>query len=132
MLLVALPLFVAGLATTNNRLLAAFLQPAFAWTMSLGSIGAFAFLSSKYKWLGENPAVAWMADASYWMYLIHVPLVIGMQWLVRGLHLPVELKFCLVLSVVFVVLLFSYRWCVRYSFIGRQLNGPRVFGKQND
>ncbi|MFM8826011.1 MAG: acyltransferase family protein [Actinomycetota bacterium] len=113
-------LLVAGLATMNDRLLATFLQPAYAWTMSLGLIGLFCRLFPH-----PRPAVSWLADASYWMYLIHVPLVLAAQLFVRQWPLPAGVKFLIILAGVTAILLVSYRWCVRYTAIGTLLNGPR-------
>jgi peptidoglycan/LPS O-acetylase OafA/YrhL len=114
-------LLVAGLVTMNDRLLATVLQPAYAWTMSLGMIGLFCRLFPH-----PRPAVSWLADASYWMYLIHVPLVLAAQLLVRQWPLPAGVKFLIILAGVTAILLVSYRWCVRYTAIGTLLNGPRV------
>jgi peptidoglycan/LPS O-acetylase OafA/YrhL len=115
-------LFVAGLATMNDRLLATILQPAYAWTMALGLIGLF------HRFFAEpRPAMTWLADASYWMYLVHVPLVMVAQLLVRQWPLLAEVKFVLILAAVTLLLLVSYRWCVRYTPIGSLLNGPRDF-----
>ena len=115
-------LFVAGLATMNDRTLATILQPAYAWTMSVGLIGLFhRFLA------GHRPAMSWLADASYWMYLIHVPLVMVAQLLIRQWPLPAEMKFVVILATVTLFLLTSYRWCVRYTAIGSLLNGQRAF-----
>ena len=114
-------LLVAGLATMNDRTLATILQPAYAWTMSVGLIGLFhRFLA------GHRPAVSWLADASYWMYLIHVPLVMVAQLVVRQWPLLAEVKFVVILATVTLLLLASYRWCVRYTAIGTLLNGPRA------
>ena len=67
----------------NDRLLATVLQPAYAWAMSLGLIGLFCRLFPH-----PRSAVSWLADASYWMYLVHVPLVMVAQLLVREWPLP--------------------------------------------
>lgn len=115
-------LLVAGIVTMNDRLLATLLQPAYAWTMSLGLIGLFCCLFPH-----PRPAVAWLADASYWMYLVHVPLVIAAQLLVRQWPLPAGVKVFVILGMVTPLLLASYRWCVRYTVIGSLLNGPREF-----
>jgi len=115
-------LLVAGLATMNDRLLATILQPAYAWTMAVGLIGLF------HRFFGEpRPAMSWLADASYWMYLVHVPLVMAAQLVVRQWPLPAEVKFVVILATVTLLLLTSYRWCVRYTVIGSLLNGPREF-----
>jgi len=114
-------LLVAGLATLNDRLLATVLQPAYAWTMALAMIGLFCRLFPH-----PRPAVSWLADASYWMYLVHVPLVMIAQLLMREWPLPAGVKFLIILTAVTAILLASYRWCVRYTAIGTLLNGPRA------
>jgi peptidoglycan/LPS O-acetylase OafA/YrhL len=113
-------LFVISIATLNDRLLASLLQPAYAWAMSLGLVGVFARFCSR-----PSPLMSWLADASYWMYLVHVPLVMAAQLLVRPWALPADLKFLIVMALVTPVLLVSYRYGVRYTPIGRLLNGPR-------
>ena len=111
-----------GLATMNDRLLATVLQPAYAWTMSLGLIGVF-----HRFFRNPSPTASWLADASYWMYLVHMPLVLVAQLLVRQWPLPANVKFLVILAMVTLLLLASYRWCVRYTAIGTLLNGPRAF-----
>ena len=74
---------------------------------------------------GTASGVWSLADASYWMYLIHVPLIIVAQLLVREWPLPANVKFLLILATVMPILLATYRWCVRFTPIGRLLNGPR-------
>jgi peptidoglycan/LPS O-acetylase OafA/YrhL len=122
----AVVLLVAGLVTINDRLLASVLQPAFAWTMSLGLIGLFSRFCSRH-----SPLMSWMADASYWMYLVHVPLVMLAQLVVRPWAMPADLKFLVVMAMVTPVLLLSYRYGVRFTAIGRLLNGPRGMSAVN-
>jgi hypothetical protein len=116
----AVVLFVAILATMNDRLLATVLQPAYAWTMSLGLIGLFCRFFSR-----PSATVSWLADAAYWMYIVHVPLVMLAQLVVRPWPLPAEAKFLLVMASVTPLLLVSYHFGVRHTAIGRLLNGPR-------
>lgn len=116
----AIVLFALGIAMMNDRLLASLLQPAFAWTMALGLIGVFSRFCSR-----PSPLVSWLADASYWMYLVHVPLVMVVQIVIRSWAMPADLKFLLVMALVTPVLLVSYRYGVRHTAIGRLLNGPR-------
>jgi surface polysaccharide O-acyltransferase-like enzyme len=120
----AAALFVAGVATIGLRPAALVLQPAYAWAMSLGLIGLF-------HWVFPHPnaRIAWLADAAYWMYLAHVPLVLAAQIIVRDWPLPGGVKFLLILVGVTAVLLVSYAWCVRPTIIGRILNGPRGSGR---
>jgi peptidoglycan/LPS O-acetylase OafA/YrhL len=116
----AIVLFALGIAMMNDRPLASVLQPAFAWTMSLGLIGLCSRFCSR-----PSPLVSWLADASYWMYLVHVPLVMVAQMVVRPWAMPADLKFLVVMALVTPVLLASYRYGVRHTAIGRLLNGPR-------
>lgn len=116
-----LVLFPAGIATIGTLPLAAVLQPVFAWGMSLGLIGLFRQCFSR-----PSVAVRWLADAAYWMYLAHLPLVIGLQSLLCDEPWPAVAKFLAVIAIAVVILLVTYRWCVRFTPIGWLLNGPRT------
>lgn len=109
-----------GIATMTDRLLAGVLQPAFAWALSLGLIGLFSRYCSR-----PSPQVSWLADASYWMYLVHPPLVMVAQMVVRPWAMPADLKVLVVMALVTPVLIPSYRYGVRDTVIGSLLNGPR-------
>jgi peptidoglycan/LPS O-acetylase OafA/YrhL len=119
--LALLVLFPAGIATLADRPLAALLQPAYAWAMSIGLIGLFRRLCPRPVAL-----LRWLADASYWMYLVHVPLVIACQSWLGDLDLPAAVKFLLVNTLTVAVLLLTYRFGVRYTPIGWLLHGPRT------
>jgi len=75
--------FPAAIATIGNRPAAVVLQTAFAWGMSLSLIGLFHALLHR-----ERPWVRWLSDASYWVYLLHLPLVIANQTALVGSSLP--------------------------------------------
>jgi len=116
-----LVVFPAAIATIGHPLMASTLQPAFAWGTSLGLIGLFRRFLSR-----PSAAFAWLADASYWMYLTHLPLVIIAQSYGRDLPWPAVVKFTLVSTFTVTVLLVTYRFCVRFTPIGWLLNGPRA------
>ena len=118
-------LFVAGIATIGIRPADAVLQPTYAWAMGLGLIGLFQRFFSQ-----PSARVAWLADAAYWMYLAHVPLVLAAQIAIREWPLPGIVKFLLILVAVTAVLLVTYAWCVRPTILGRILNGPRTPAKR--
>ena len=73
--------------------------------------------------------IRYLADASYWCYLLHLPLVLWLQVLVAKWPVNGWLKFAFIMAVNVLVLLASYHWCVRYTWIGRLLNGPRERSK---
>jgi len=105
---------------TAERWIANLLEVLYAWLMIFGLLGLFRrFLS------GDRPRLRYLSDASYWLYLIHLPLIIVAQVLVSDWPLPAFVKFTLVLGVVTGLSLVAYRYGVRYTIIGRLLNGPR-------
>ena len=89
-----------------------------AWGLSLGLTGAALRLLSGY-----SPVRRYLADASYWIYLTHLPLVLALQVWVGHWPLPWAIKYPLILALTFGVLLASYHWLVRPTAIGRWLNG---------
>lgn len=72
---------------------------------------------------GENPAIRYVADSSYWLYIVHLPLVIALQVLLLDLPWPAGLKALVVIIVALAILLASYHWLVRPTWLGRWLNG---------
>jgi len=90
------------------------------WCWSLGLVGAAA------AWLSApNARWRYLSDASYWMYLIHVPIVWGLQaWMLRW-PLHWSIKYALILAITGVLLLASYHYMVRSTFLGKFLNGRK-------
>lgn len=113
-------LFPSGIATVGNLPATMVLQPSFAWGMAIGLIGLFRRCCSH-----PSPFIRWLADASYWMYLAHLPLVIALQSLLRDQTWPAGVKFLAVIAIAVAILLVTYRWCVRFTPIGWLLNGHR-------
>jgi glucan biosynthesis protein C len=68
----------------------------------------------------------YIADASYWLYLIHLPIVMALQVAVFSLDWPWPAKFATILLVAVTVMFVSYQFLVRYSVIGAALNGRRI------
>jgi peptidoglycan/LPS O-acetylase OafA/YrhL len=75
----------------------------------------------------DAPSARWryLADASYWMYLVHLPIIWLLQaWSFRWpLHWSV--KFAAVIAITVALLLLSYHYLVRGTFNGVFLNGRR-------
>jgi glucans biosynthesis protein C len=91
------------------------------WTATFAVIGlALRFLS------GFSPTRRYIADASYWLYLIHLPIVMALQVAVSRLDWPWPAKFAAILAVALPLMFASYQLLVRYSFIGGVLNGRCV------
>ena len=90
------------------------------WGWVLGLTGAALRFLSNF-----SATRRYLADASYWIYLAHLPLVVALQMWVSGwpLHWSVKYPFILVAS--FAVLFASYHYLVRPTFIGQLLNGRK-------
>lgn len=89
-----------------------------AWTFAI--VGAALQFCSN-----GSPVRRYVADASYWIYLVHVPLVMALQTVVAQWSLPWFIKYAAVLLVAFPIMLVTYQWLVRYTFVGAILNGRR-------
>jgi glucans biosynthesis protein C len=87
----------------------------------------FAVLSLALRFASGHSALRrYLADASYWIYLIHLPLVMVGQVLVVNETWPWFVKFGLVIGGTMAVSLLTYELLIRHSFMGRWLNGRRV------
>jgi len=102
------------------RLGALYLGALCCWLFIAGFVGLFRRHLSK-----ERPAVRYVADSSYWIYLSHMLFLAPIQLLLIGLVMPGALKFTLAIAVTLSLTLVTYQLFVRYSAIGRVLDGPR-------
>lgn len=95
------------------------------WGFVLGFFGLSTRLCRQ-----ANAWTRYVADSSYWIYIAHLPLVVGLQVLVGRIALPWPVKYLCICIVAFAFLFLSYHYLVRTTFIGAQLNGhrfPRVW-----
>ena len=90
------------------------------WSLVSLTIGLF-------KRLFDCPSktVRYVADASYWLYLIHLPIVIWLQiaFAELALHWSIKLAAICVLTIFISIVL--YDLFIRATFIGALLNGKR-------
>jgi peptidoglycan/LPS O-acetylase OafA/YrhL len=98
----------------------------YAWLMTFAITGWFLRFAGQHQ-----PLVRYLADASYWCYLAHVPLVLWLQIMVAQWPLNAWVKFAFINALTMALLVWSYDWFVRYSFIGATLNGRRERSKTN-
>ncbi len=90
------------------------------WCWSFGLIGLALRFFNAHSAIGR-----YLADASYWLYLIHLPLIMAMQVWVSQWTLNPLLKYGFILGLSIPLMLLSYHVLVRYSFIGAILNGKK-------
>ncbi|MCL0102059.1 acyltransferase family protein [Dehalococcoidia bacterium] len=99
---------------------------------TLGFVGLFERLcSSPRAW------IRWVADSSYWIYIMHLPVVAFLGFYLAHLDTQgwlkyltafswnAELKFVFVCTVTGVVGFGTYRYLVRYTPLGTLLHGKR-------
>ena len=73
----------------------------------------------------QNARVRYVADASYWLYLSHLPVVLALQFIMADWPGPGALKLAANLGLTLASLLAVYAWVVRRSWLGKVLHGPR-------
>ncbi len=125
---VALALTFAGIEAEENgaadalawRSGAFAAQAVYTWLMIVGLWGAFLRHFAR-----ASPTVRYLADASYWCYLASITPTVAFQFAVKDWPLPGPVKWALVTVATLAVLLASYEWCVRYTFVGAILNGRK-------
>ncbi|MEK6702258.1 MAG: acyltransferase family protein [Planctomycetota bacterium] len=104
-----------------RRWVSCLLQALYAWLMTLGMLGLFESLLAK-----DRPWVRYLSDSSYWLYLVHLPLIIVGQALLLRTDLPPLVEFAILTLITTAALLVSYAIAVRYTPIGALLNGKRA------
>jgi glucan biosynthesis protein C len=90
------------------------------WYWTFGLVGAAMRFCSSPSGLRR-----YLADSSYWLYLGHLPIVFGLQAALMNVPLHWSVKFPLIVAITLTVLLVSYHYLVRSTFIGALLNGRK-------
>ncbi|MGA9658737.1 MAG: acyltransferase family protein, partial [Asticcacaulis sp.] len=81
-----------------------------AWSWVMAFIGlAHRFIKR------EIPVMRLLSDSSYWVYIIHLPVLLLLQLFVKDVALPAEIKCLLVICGTMAIGLVSYQFMVRYS-----------------
>jgi peptidoglycan/LPS O-acetylase OafA/YrhL len=93
-----------------------------AFTLSLAVLGWLGLFVSVFN--NPSPITRYIADSSYWVYLIHLPIIITLQVMVSDWS-SVVAKILFINVVTFAITMLSYQYLVRYTWIGRWLNGQR-------
>ncbi len=92
----------------------------FCWLLIFACTGLFLKYFSHPSPLGR-----YMSDSSYWLYIMHMPVVVGFQVALAPLPVPALAKIPIALAFSLVVLIASYDLFVRPTWIGALLNGRR-------
>ena len=112
--------FAAGRPTSQRHFVHALLEACAGFWMTL-----WCLLAAR-RWLaGRSATMRWLADASYWVYLVHVPLLFAIQYRLLDLQLHWTTKFAIATVTTLALSFASYQLLVRHTVIGSLLNGKR-------
>ena len=75
--------------------------------------------------LKDSKYLSYITDASYWVYLSNMPIVVILHIILIPLNISVFLKFMIAFSVALAISMLTYEYFVRYTFIGSLLNKKR-------
>jgi glucan biosynthesis protein C len=67
--------------------------------------------------------LTYIMDASYWVYIVHLPIIAFIPGLMANISMPALVKFLITLLGTALICFASYKYLVRNSFIGAFLNG---------
>jgi peptidoglycan/LPS O-acetylase OafA/YrhL len=91
-----------------------------------GCLAAFGlFRTFLHTARGHNAVTRYLAEASYWVYLVHLPFVVLAQIAVARLPVVTAVKFLLSVLAGMSLSLLTYEACARYTWVGAVLNGVR-------
>lgn len=116
-----------GLTATRPAPLRRFLYAAMEAYVGLWTT-LWCLLAAK-RWLdGRSAVMRWLADASYWVYLAHLPLLFAIQYRLLDLSMHWTLKFAISALATLALSFAGYQFLVRHTLLGRLLNGktPRA------
>jgi peptidoglycan/LPS O-acetylase OafA/YrhL len=119
-LLFPLGLSLQGSTAEGAGIASSIVQVSYAWMMSFGMIGLF-----QRHFQAHSPWLRYLSDSAYWLYLSHIPLIIYVQYLVRDLPLLSGIKVIIIFVATTSMLLISYHFLVRNTWLGVLLNGRR-------
>ena len=103
-----------------GRLVYQFAYAFMMWSWILACLGFFLRFCTR-----ASAAWRYLADSSYWVYIIHLPVVVTLQVALSRSSLPVGAKFAITVAGATFVSLGSYHLLVRSTPIGLLLNGRR-------
>jgi glucans biosynthesis protein C len=78
------------------------------------------------RWLHHsNQFLRYIADASYWVYIVHLPVLFAIQYRLLDIDAKWPTKFAVSVIATLGVCFISYQLLVRNTLLGRLLNGTR-------
>lgn len=108
------------LPTVQANLTSAYVFNSTTWLWSFAIIGLF------LRYLPDhNKFMLYISNSSYWVYLVHMLGTIGFGILLYNMDFSAITKMLINITLTTVFALATYHWFVRFSFIGKFLNGTK-------
>jgi glucans biosynthesis protein C len=112
----------AGSAETSATLAQAqFAHAAVGWLATIGLAGLFERVLRR-----ESILVRYFVDASYWIYLIHLPLTFFVSASLRHWDAPGLLKMTVAMAIVTALCVVTYELLVRRTVLAEAIGSPRT------
>jgi hypothetical protein len=96
------------------------LKSIIVWLLVFGITGLFIRYTSEY-----SAIMKYLSDASYWVYLVHMPFTAIIPGFISDWSVSSTFKFLFVFIVTSLICFLSYHFLVRGTFIGEFLNGRK-------
>ncbi|MBC2607308.1 acyltransferase family protein [Pelagicoccus albus] len=124
---IALTLYLVGFESdfgspyhTQIHMTFAYAYSVMMWSLVFTTIGLFRLAIRR-----ESKTIRYVADSSYWLYLIHLPVVIWLQIAVAELSWHWAIKLPTITTLAIGISLLLYDLLIRPSFVGKILNGRK-------
>lgn len=126
-LAIALTVFLSTFATQPGHPQHGLLKGAFviSYGVMMWSLIVLTIALCRGLFTGPDRLIRYLADASYWLYLIHLPIVVWLQVAFAELPLHWSVKLFSICTITIAISLACYEAFVRSTFIGALLNGRR-------
>jgi len=86
----------------------------------------FLFIGGAQRWMDrDSPWIIYVSQSSYWVFLVHMPLVCLAGWWLVQFDLPALLKFLLVCGFTAVVAFLTFHYWVQKTWVSDFLHGRR-------
>lgn len=86
----------------------------------------YMFIGMSMRYLDfKSPWIQYVSNSSYWVYLLHLPVIACIAWLLLPYALPAIVKFSIAVTGTTVICILSYHYLVQNSWIGKGLNGVK-------
>jgi hypothetical protein len=103
-----------------DRVIYAMLYAVMMWSLVFGFMGLFVRFTSS-----RNDTWRYVADSSYWIYLVHHIVIVPVQILFANIYWPAGIKYVLINAICLPILFLSYHYFVRFTWLGKWLNGKK-------